>query len=177
MTHILLFVSLICVIAGLFLLRHARARRRETGLPRGAIRYTDTGDERPHVLFSPRHGLSGRPDYLVEKGEYLIPIEVKSTRTPAGPYRSHMLQLAAYCLLVEETHGRRPPYGIIRYADTSFHVDNTAELRDEVINTLDEMRDLLGKSVAPAIISDPRRCRRCGYQEDCNHYPENTNMA
>lgn len=172
MTHILLFVSLICVIAGLFLLRHARARHRETGLPRGAIRYTDTGDERPQVLFSPRHRLSGRPDYLVKEGDYLIPIEVKSTRTPASPYRSHMLQLVAYCLLVEEMHGHRPPYGIIRYADASFHVDNTAELRDEVINTLDEMRDLLRQSEAPAKPLDSRRCRRCGYQEGCKLYPD-----
>ena len=64
--------------------------------------YTDTRGwsavEKP--LYDPVIGLTGRPDYLVKKGKDIIPVEVKTSRTPEAPYDSHIFQLAAYCLLV-----------------------------------------------------------------------------
>ena len=41
---------------------------------------------------------------------------------------SHIYQLASYCLLVEKTYGKRPPYGIIHYKDQDFAIDYTQEL-------------------------------------------------
>ena len=96
-----------------------------------------------------------------------LPVEVKSSRAPAQPRPSHILQLAAYCLLVEECYGRCPPYGIIKYADRTFEVDYTPELEDELLATLDDMRNDLDHDDAPRNHDDPVRCQFCGYSQHC----------
>lgn len=160
----------ILLALGLLLLGWARRGRVRSGLPQGRVIYTDIGGwnrlERP--LFSREFSLTGKPDYLVSDGADIIPVEVKSSRAPAHPYQSHVLQLAAYCLLVEECYGRRPSYGIVKYADRAFEVDYTLELENELLDTLDDMRDDLNNDNAPRNHAAPRRCRACGYREQCD---------
>ncbi len=155
---------------GLLLLWLARRGRAYSGLPPGRVIYTDTGGwnrlERP--LFSRELLLTGKPDYLVTDGTDVIPVEVKSSRAPAQPYPSHTLQLAAYCLLVEECYGRRLPYGIVKYSDRAFEVDYTPELEEELLATLEDMRDDLDNDGAIRSHDDPRRCRACGYRQHCD---------
>jgi CRISPR-associated exonuclease Cas4 len=99
----------------------------------------------------------------------VIPVEVKSALSPTTPYRSHVLQMAAYCLLVEEEYGRPPPYGIIKYRDQALALDYSSRLRAELLDTLAKMRhDLAANDVAPSH-SNPNRCRRCGYAADCSY--------
>lgn len=170
---------------GLLLLWLARRGRARSGLPQGRVVYSDTGGwgrlERP--LFSRQFLLTGKPDYLVADGADVIPVEVKSSRAPAlrrslpragargsgqaQPYPSHILQLAAYCLLVEECYRRRPPYGIIQYADRAFEVDYTPKLEDELLATLEDMRAYLAAGNAPRSHDEPHRCRACGYRQHC----------
>jgi CRISPR-associated exonuclease Cas4 len=154
---------------GLLLLWLAQRGRVRSGLPQGRVVYTDTGGwnrlERP--LFSREFLLTGKPDYLVADGADVIPVEVKSGRAPAQPYPSHLLQLAAYCLLVEECYRRRPPYGIVRYADRAFEVDYTPELEDQLLATLDGMRAGLADGNTPRSHEEPRRCQACGYRRWC----------
>ncbi len=169
------FVLLVLGLLMLWLSRRGRAR---SGLPQGRVVYTDTGGwgrlERP--LFSHALRLTGKPDYLVADGADVIPVEVKSSRAPvlrlrsgqAQPYSSHTLQLAAYCLLVEQCYGRRPPYGIVKYADRTFEVDYTPELENELLATLDQMRADLADGGAPRSHDEPRRCRACGYRSQCD---------
>jgi CRISPR-associated exonuclease Cas4 len=155
---------------GLLLLSLAWRGRARSGLPQGRVVYTDTGGwgrlERP--LFSHEFLLTGKPDYLVSDGADVIPVEVKSSHAPTQPYPSHLLQLATYCLLVEECYGRQPPYGMIKYADRTFEVDYTPELEDELLATLDEMRADLAAGSAPRSHDEPRRCRACGYRQHCS---------
>ncbi|MCS7283052.1 MAG: CRISPR-associated protein Cas4 [Anaerolineae bacterium] len=162
-------VVLLLVLVGLVLLWLARRLRARTGLPSGRIVATDTGLWRrlDRPLFSHRYCLVGRPDYIVADGADLIPVEVKSARAPARPHASHILQLAAYCLLVAETSGRRPPYGVIQYADRTFRIPYTRELEEELLALLEEMREDLEAGDAPRRHQDPGRCRRCGYREVC----------
>ncbi len=155
---------------GLLLLSLAWRGRARSGLPQGRVVYTDTGGwgrlERP--LFSREFLVTGKPDYLVSDGPDVIPVEVKSSRAPAQPYLSHLLQLAAYCLLVEECYGRQPPYGIIKYADRAFEVDYTPELEDELLATLECMRDDLAGGDTLRSHDEPARCRVCGYRSQCD---------
>ena len=155
---------------GLLMLWLSRRGRARSGLPQGRVVYTDTGGwgrlERP--LFSHALRLTGKPDYLVADGADVIPVEVKSSRAPVQPYPSHISQLAAYCLLVEQCYGRRPAYGIVKYADRTFEVDYTPELEDELLATLDQMRADLADGDAPRSHDEPRRCRACGYRSQCN---------
>jgi CRISPR-associated exonuclease Cas4 len=113
--------------------------------------------------------LAGKPDYVVRDGRAIIPVEVKSSRAPAeGPRQGHLLQLAAYCLLVEETEGVRPAYGILSYADQAFRVDNTHELRRALLATLETMRRDLARDRSRRSHADPARCRRCGVRAECD---------
>jgi CRISPR-associated exonuclease Cas4 len=147
----------------------AGAARRETGLPVGRVTYVDTGawDRCERPLFSNRYRLTGRPDYLVQSGQGVIPVEVKSGQAPDQPYAAHVLQLAAYCLLVEEQEGRAPSHGILKYRDGAFEVDYTPALRTELLDTLDAIRaDLRARDVGRSH-EEPGRCRGCGYGEKC----------
>jgi CRISPR-associated exonuclease Cas4 len=166
----LLLAALVLGGLGLWLLLRATATRRETGLPRGRVTYVDTGawDRCERPLFSHHHRLTGRPDYLVATGKGLVPVEVKSGAAPLQPYPAHILQLAAYCLLVEEQEGRAPAYGILKYGDRAFEVDYTSSLRAELLRVLDDIRrDLRARDVARRH-DEAGRCRGCGYREQCD---------
>jgi CRISPR-associated exonuclease Cas4 len=136
--------------------------------------YADTTRWRPveRPLFSRVYLLTGRPDYLMQVGRDLIPVEVKSGHAPPeGPYTAHILQLAAYCLLVEETYERRPPHGVILYAaeaDQAFEIDYTSALEEELLAILDEMRQALVEGDAPRDHDHVARCRACNYRGGCD---------
>lgn len=167
--HIWWSLFVILLALGLLLLWLARRGRAQSGLPSGRVIAADTSGWKrlPQPLFSAEHGLTGRPDYVVADGAHLVPVEVKSGRAPEQPYASHVMQLAAYCVLVEETYARAPTYGLIHYEDRTFAVDYTREMRDALLDTLDAMRADLASGGADRSHDEPRRCARCGYREQC----------
>jgi CRISPR-associated exonuclease Cas4 len=166
----LLLVAVVLGGLGFWLLMRVGAARRGAGLPVGRVTYADTGawDRCERPLFSNQHRLTGRPDYLVQSRKGVIPVEVKSSAAPEQPYPAHVLQLAAYCLLVEEQEGRKPPYGILKYRDQAFEIDYTRALRKELLNTLDAIRhDLRTRSVGRSH-DEAARCLGCGYRARCD---------
>ena len=86
------------------------------GIEKGKIFYTDKIDDSSDILVSKKYNISGRPDSIITLDDKYIPLELKTGRVPKGPYFSHILQIAAYCLLVEETYKVTPPHGIIKYS-------------------------------------------------------------
>jgi CRISPR-associated exonuclease Cas4 len=102
----------------------------------------------------------------------VIPVEVKSGRAPSGgPYASHILQLAAYCLLVEEKYGQSPPYGLILFSedtDKAYEIDYTEDLRRSLLDRLDEMRRALADGTAPRNHQQAARCQACNYRSACD---------
>ena len=94
--------------------------RASHGVPTGQIEFSDK--LRAESYFSETHMLSGKPDYVLKKGDEYLPVEVKTGRVPRGPLFSHILQVVAYCVLIEETFGKPPPHGILEYAD---HIQHT----------------------------------------------------
>ncbi len=169
--NLLMWLGLILLLVGAVAIAWSRRARGATGLPPGRVVYADTShwQRATRPLFSRQHQLTGKPDYLVREGRAIVPAELKSSRAPAdGPRASHTLQLAAYCLLVEETEGVRPAYGIIKYADEAFRVDNTPALRQALVKTLEAMRRDLARGGAHRSHADPARCRRCGVRAECD---------
>lgn len=173
--EILFLPAALLLIAALFVLWLSTRQRRASGLPSGRVVYTDTGQKVEKPLYDPITGLTGKPDYLVEEKGYWIPVEVKSSRAPVVPYDSHVYQLAAYCLLVESTHGKRPPYGILRYRDQSFSIAYTPELQRELEQILADMRTqerTLARQKANKEIdrshNEAGRCTRCGFRKECD---------
>ncbi|NTU83620.1 MAG: CRISPR-associated protein Cas4 [Chloroflexales bacterium] len=153
----------------LVLLAAAALARRRSGLPWGRVLAEDVGAGRApqRPLYARRYGLTGKPDYLLEQGGATIPVEVKPGRRSPRPYDSDLMQLAAYCLLVEESTGAAPPYGLLRYADATFRLPYTDAVRDELLDTLEAMRDLLEADDAERSHDDPRRCAGCGFRAVC----------
>lgn len=143
--------------------------RRRTGIPWAPIRYADTSIwqsvERP--LVSHRYGLTGKPDYLVQMRTGLIPIEVKPSRVAAQPYAGDLLQLAAYCLLVEDSTGQAPPYGLLRYAHQTFCVPYTPHLRAQLLKVIADMRNTWAVPDVPRSHNEAWRCRACGFFDRC----------
>ncbi len=104
---------------------------------------------------------------MVRTRQGVVPVEVKSGTAPPQPYLAHVLQLAAYCLLVEEQEGRAPPHGVLKYRDKAFEIDYTPTLRSELVDVIDDIRyDLQGRDVERSH-DEPARCRGCGYRQQC----------
>ena len=177
------FLLLVCVAVAAHLA--ARGRARETGLPSGSLVYSDTGfavgklaparvnaegERQERALVSRKYGLTGRPDYLVRTREGIVPVEAKSTRRPANgrPYDSHLMQLAAYCLLVEDALGARVPYGLVRYADGESRVEYTPELRETLLEIISEIREARDAEEVHRSHDERQRCASCGYREACD---------
>jgi len=176
---ILPILILFLFITGVVLVMIAVRRQRQTGLPPARVIYDDSGSRREanKPFYDSFFGITGKPDYLLDIDGVQVPVEVKSTAAPAQPYPGHRLQLAVYCLLVERTTGKRPPYGILHYRDRTFAIDYTPELETELVNLLAEMRQTerdyrpsgrRGIEGAPRSHQSPQRCRSCGYRQMCD---------
>jgi CRISPR-associated exonuclease Cas4 len=163
------YILLAFLLIGAFLVWLGGRRQIRAGLPLGRVVAIDTlhltGVEEP--LYDPVLDLTGRPDYIVRTGRQVIPVEVKSGRARAGPLPGHVLQLAAYCRLVHAQTSRRPPYGILRYADRAFAIDYTETLETELLETLQAMRSFEAQA-PPRSHESPSRCRACGVRDACD---------
>jgi CRISPR-associated exonuclease Cas4 len=142
-----------------------------SGLPGRRILSADVGSSfpQPVALRSRRYRATGKPDYLVRVEDGLVPVEVKSGRSPLSgrPYEGHVFQLAGYCLLVEDLYRAPVPYGLIRYDDRTIRVEYTRHLRTPLLEVLDEIR--LARRGDGCHISHTQvgRCRSCGFRSVC----------
>ncbi len=161
-------VALLALAALLFVI--SRLLRSQSGLPEGDLIYSDTGawTRNERVLHSRRHGLSGKPDYLIRTRQGVTPVELKSGPAPRAPRPGHVLQLGAYCLLVEDVMGETVRRGVIRYDDRQFELDFDENLRARVLDALTDMRADLAAGGAGRSHADARRCRACGVREACD---------
>lgn len=170
MTFALLILALIFFAAGVWLYLQSARQHRASGLPAGQIISADTSGWRrtDQPLISRRHHLVGRPDYLVAASDGVIPVEVKSTRLRgSNPYDSHKLQLAAYCLLIEDSEDARPPYGLLHYANATVRIPFDDALRNQLLATLDQMRQAQSARPIARSHDDPLRCTHCGFRHAC----------
>lgn len=164
------YIAVVIFFISLLLFWLSARQRISSGLPGGRIIYTDTRGwgklEQP--LYDATLGLTGKPDYLVEREGKIIPIEVKSGRAPEAPYDSHIFQLAAYCLLVESNYQKRPPYGIIHYSNRDFSLEFTQELESALLELLAGMKRNGFRKDVPRSHTEPARCMKCGFRKTCD---------
>jgi len=184
MTLLLSALLFLLVLASLLAQRAARRESKSAGLPKGSLIYSDTGrpvgrlaptevgpegvrQERP--LRSEALGLVGRPDYLIETDGGVVPVEAKSAAVPPDgrPRDSHVAQLAAYCLLVEDVLGAHVPYGLIKYRDREVRVEYTPELKGHALDLIEEMNDAALAEEVHRSHEDPRRCAGCSLRDVC----------
>ena len=149
-----LLLGLVLVIAG-------RGMRRRRGLGGGRTVSLDRV-----TLTSRRLGLTGRPDRLVKTGRMVIPEEWKSARM-MRPW--HRVQLGVYFLLIEDRLGIVPPHGFVVLGDGSRHyIENTSELRAEVLELAGRIRAARGRLTEPIPVRPvPGQCSPCGMLGHC----------
>jgi CRISPR-associated exonuclease Cas4 len=169
-TYLVILIALAVFLLGICLFWLSRRKWKQMGLPPGRLIYADPGlwgrPEKP--FYDSGSGLTGKPDYVVKQKGRLLPVEVKSAWAPAVPHDSHILQLGAYCLLIEKASGKRPPYGILKYRNRTFAIDYTKSLEDSVLEIIEKIRKQKNRSQASRSHDEPRRCAHCGYRKVCD---------
>jgi CRISPR-associated exonuclease Cas4 len=169
----LIIISLILFLASRNEAALAKKARVEYGIPRGQVIYTDL-DRPAKPLFSRKFKIAGKPDYIIrdEQLKSFIPVEVKSGNAKR-PHWGHVLQLAAYCLLVEEAYATQVPYGLIVYADGKQHrIDFDDALRSEVLLAANKMRRCLEQGIVNEGKRLKGRCHSCSVRGDCQYAKE-----
>ncbi len=165
---------------GALLLNERRARRqgRQSALaraapelarrlPAGKIVYQDA-DGSGAPLFAKNYPLSGKPDYVVLSPEGVpIPVELKLSADAEEPQRSHIMQLAAYFVILEDLYDRPPQYGVLRYANREFTIHYTETLKRKVLRRLAEMEQCDERR--PPMLTGQllSKCRVCPFQPIC----------
>lgn len=148
--------------------RLVQAHQKDLGLPVGDLVYEDA-DGQGEPLTSDQYPLVGKPDYIVKLDDgRLVPVELKlNVHDAKAPYSNHEVQIAVYCLILEDYSNVPPTHGILRYADREFTVDYTPALRRKVIRLLNEMQQCNEQQAPPLKRQKAAKCRACTYQPVC----------
>jgi len=117
-------------------------------------------------LHSTRYGLTGRADLIEERPGEIYPIECKKGRR--GDWGNDQIQLCAQALALEEMLGREIPRGFLYYAATGRRqeVRFTSELRQETVETIARVRELLRTGERPPALYTPK-CKGCSLYRVC----------
>lgn len=144
-------------------------RQRALGLPEGQLVYEDA-DGLGEPLSSSEYPLVGKPDYVVQLPDGRpVPVELKlNVQNATAPYSNHQVQIAAYCLILEDYFAQPPTHGILRYADREFTIEYTPAMRRKVIRLLGQMA--LCSAQEPPQLARQRvaKCRVCTFQPVCS---------
>jgi len=140
---ILLFIGAIALIViGIMLYTVLLRGTGDIGIFKGKITYLDTQTKQGKLLKATSLPLIGKPDYLVKVGNDIIPVDIKTGKTPQSPYTSHVMQLMAYCYLIEDVLGTRPKGGYLRYPKKEYKIEYTDEAKESVTRLVSEILKL-----------------------------------
>jgi CRISPR-associated exonuclease Cas4 len=166
------FVAVLILAAGVSIILYAQKLSKQTEYHSRVV-YTDGVRLKPakgisgERLISQRYGIAGKPDQIIVEGGHYIPVELKSSDRPRRPYRGHVLQLAAYCLILEDVTGRPVPYGYLQYrGGEPFKIVFDDLLREELLRTVEEMRRVLAGAPVRKT-GNPNKCRNCSVRHAC----------
>jgi len=171
-SYILESIALIWLIGACYFLYKSLKHIEEARIYRlkheieGEVTYVDNGKSKPKLFTSKKFGLRGRPDIVLLIENDHIPVEVKTGRVPRGPLFSHILQIAAYCLLMEDDYGR-PPYGILRYGTIEHEIEYDDDLKKILMEKIGEMKELEKSGDVHRNHKRPGKCRSCSRRAIC----------
>lgn len=171
---ILLVTGLVLISASTGLLiiaidqeKKAKRALREAGERHGRVIDSDLAGA-GRLLEDPDWDLTGTPDYIMETDSGLVPVEVKTGKTPARPFESHAMQVACYLRLLEATTGRSPKYGLLTYPDRIFQVQWDAARRASLRKLVDAIHAAELEGKADRDHAHVGRCRGCARRDECD---------
>lgn len=121
-------------------------------------------------------GLKGIIDQIEDYGDVMVPIELKTGKSPAsGAWPGHRVQLLAYLMLLSEASGGEKEIneGRIIYLDSDKTVPVSLNpfAEKEVKELVSNVKSLLGSDKIPSFCGSENKCNICGLKGDC--YDEN----
>jgi CRISPR-associated exonuclease Cas4 len=163
---ILLIISAVILFVSAIKIRFSvREKKKSYGIPDGILLYSDLNI--PATPFFSKHSrLTGKPDYIIRRENHIIPVEVKSGKGP-HPHHSQILQLAAYCQILEETSGVFVPEGILVYNNVPYTIPFNPKLRFELESVMKTMRASLRSGSVQRNHQEPGRCHHCSMRRYC----------
>lgn len=174
--------SLIWLLAAIFFILRGEVWRRSAleglkgmSLPEDSdiLRADRSGrEERGEPLRSTRHFLIGMPDLIIEEGGLKVPVEFKSGKVPFKPHFSHVMQLGAYLILVDERYDQTSTHGYIEYGPDRdsrkrFRVDWDMITKAQTLSKVSEVRNSERSGVAHRNHNRPGKCRSCSRRNGC----------
>ncbi len=142
--------------------------RKKLKMKNGKIEYVDELKDQSDILKAEEYKLRGKPDIILKKNGKPVPVEVKTGRVPEGPFFSHILQIAAYCFLVEKDMGEKPPYGLIRYGETEFDIEYDDSLKELLLEKLGDMREHIDGKEVHRNHNREGKCINCSRRDLCS---------
>jgi CRISPR-associated exonuclease Cas4 len=178
MMVVFLLLSVVLVIVAFSLLQRGKRGREESSRERQALHLP----QEAKVVFQDKrvqekslrveaYDLVGKPDLVIEENGFYIPVELKTAKSPRQPYDSHVMQLMAYCLLLEAHYGVRPPLAVLRFTqdDKEFRIAYTPERETLLKTILERMKKF---QEAEDVHRNTNKCRACSFFEVCEEWLE-----
>ena len=165
------FALIILILLSLGIFLYSKHLFLSNNFPTDNIIYTDHGDWKKlqYPLYDPQYHLLGKPDYLVIINNKIIPIEIKSTPSvKIKPYKEHVIQLLAYCYLIEQTFAITPPYGELHYPENTFFITYNDQNKKILLNTLKTLQEMKSDKSVNRNHENSVKCRKCGYKNICD---------
>lgn len=114
--------------------------------------------------------LKGIVDKVEIYDESYVPIELKTGKMPKkGIWPGHRIQITAYTLMLEERFNTKINEGFIHYLDAKEirQVTMNPLMKEEIINLVSEIQELLSKKEIPDYCKNRNKCTNCGLRETC----------
>ncbi|MBS3147079.1 CRISPR-associated protein Cas4 [Candidatus Woesearchaeota archaeon] len=160
---IIIGIFAISLLVFLLLRKIEKKIKDKAHIPSGNIFRVDL-NKPSKALVSDRYKLAGKPDYLLNVDGKIIPVEFKTS--PNNKIKDgHVLQLASYCLLVEECYKQKVEYGILDYNGVKYNIPFTNELKNELLKTLYEIRNVT--EIPNRNHENSGKCWNCAYNYGC----------
>lgn len=162
-------IFLLCSVVFLFISKKIRSnvvsKKKKYRIPKGKITYSDLNvPAKP--FFSNRYKITGKPDYIVFENDKYIPIEFKSGSYDM-PKQNHILQLATYCQLLEDSYGDFVPYGRLVYSNSDFKIPFDPKLRFELELVISKMKKSIKYGNVELNHNNSGKCRKCSMKKHC----------
>lgn len=163
---------LISAITGLLVIaidQERRAKRlvKEAGQRHGRVVDSDLAGQ-GQLMEDPEWDLTGTPDYVMETEEGLVPVEVKTGKTPDRPFDSHVMQVACYLRLLEANTDQPPKYGLLTYPQRIFQVQWDDAMKERLQGMVDAIHHAEETGRADRDHEHPGRCRGCARRAECD---------
>ncbi len=159
-----LIMLLLVLMLLLFVGGRLRRKEKSYAIPKGKEVYEDL-ETKGKILRSYRYGLSGKPDMIKRKGNAMIPYEYKTTDAQV-PRDGHIFQMVTYFVILEELYPHLDiPYGVLKYKNQAFRIDNIPENRNRLMRIVSEMRSTF---IEPERNHNSTgRCFKCSFSQIC----------